>query len=330
MPSYTDSYLFSNNAIISIFVENNTMNLAREIKKEALKLGFAACGIAKARFLGEEKEHVEQWLENGFHGEMKYMERNFAKRLSPGLMVDGAKSVISVLFNYYTNETQTDDSAPLISKYAYGKDYHYVVKEKLYRLFSFIQSKVSHAGGRAFVDSAPVLDKAWARLSGLGWIGKNSCLINPRFGSFVFIGELILDIELDYDVPFDKNYCGNCTGCIDACPTQAIVAPGVVDARKCISYLTIESKSKIPEQFKGKMKNRGFGCDICQDVCPWNRKALQHNHGELKPKPEFLSMKKEEWRVLLKEKYNRLFKKTPVERVGYDGLIHNINFLDNG
>ncbi len=248
---------------------NNKEKYAHLIKAESKRLGFLSCGISKADFLEVEAPRLENWLNNNFNGQMSYMENHFDKRLDPRLLVDGAKSVVSLLLNYYPNEIQNVDSYK-ISKYAYGQDYHHVIKDKLKDLLQFIQNEIGEVNGRVFVDSAPVLDKAWAAKSGLGWIGKNSNLLTQKVGSFYFIAELILDIELDYDLP-TTDHCGTCTACIDACPTQAIVSPYVVDGSKCISYFTIELKDNIPNEFKNKFDDWMFGCDVCQDVCPWNR-----------------------------------------------------------
>ncbi len=301
-------------------VQNNT----QQIKNKANELGFSAVGISKADFLENESQILKDWLEKGFHGEMHYMENHFEKRTDPRILVEGAKSVISVLLNYYPEEKQIDNTYK-ISKYAYGKDYHYVVKEKLHSLFEFINDEIGDINGRAFVDSAPVMDKVWASKSGLGWIGKNTNLISKEFGSFVFIGELIIDLELDYDLSI-KDYCGNCTKCIDACPTKAI-NPYQLDARKCISYLTIEKKDEIPEEFKGKWNDWIFGCDICQDVCPWNSKLKSHNIEAFNISNELKSLSKEEWQDLEESKFKKLFKNSPIERTKFEGLKRNINHL---
>ena len=260
------------------------------IKAEAERLGFFACGISKARFLEEEQQNLETWLKKGLHGEMKYMENNFEKRLDPTKLVDGAKSIISLLFSYHPKEQQKHKDAPIISKYAYGEDYHFVLKDKMQKLLNFINEKIGEVSGRAFVDSAPVLEKKWAELSGLGWIGKNSLLLTKQ-GSFFFICELIIDLELNYDKSINS-YCGTCTRCIDACPTKAITEPYVVDANKCISYLTIEFKESLPKQLQNSFQNRVFGCDICQDVCPHNRKPIFHNEPRFLPQDKLLEMTK--------------------------------------
>jgi len=304
----------------------NSSNHTSLIKAEAKRLGFDYVGISKADFLEEEAPRLENWLNNNMHGQMSYMQNYFDKRLDPRLLVPGAKSVISLLLNYFPSENQVDDTAPKISKYAYGKDYHIVIKEKLNQLLEFIKENIGEVDGRAFVDSAPVMDKAWAKKSGLGWIGKNSNLINKSSGSFYFIAELILDMDLEYDGAV-KDYCGTCTKCIDACPTDAIIAPYVVDGSKCISYFTIELKENIPDDVKGKMENRMFGCDICQDVCPWNRFSKPHQEPFFKANEELLGMKKEDWIELTEETFRRVFKDSAVKRTKFTGLKRNIEFL---
>jgi epoxyqueuosine reductase len=259
------------------------------------------------------------------NGQMAYMENNFDKRLDPTLLVEDAKSVISLLLNYYPSEFQNPDSFK-ISKYAYGQDYHFVIKDKLKELLYFIQSNIGNVSGRAFVDSAPVLDKAWAAKSGLGWIGKNSNLLTQKVGSFYFIAELIIDIELEYDNP-TTDHCGSCTACIDACPTEAIVAPYVVDGSKCISYFTIELKENIPFEMKGKFEDWAFGCDVCQDVCPWNRFSKPHSEPLFSCNKEMLSMSKKDWTELTEETFKIVFKDSPVKRTKYSGITRNINFL---
>ena len=297
------------------------------IKHKAQELGFFYCGISKAEFLEEEAPRLEAWLNQQRHGKMSYMENHFDKRLDPRLLVDGAKSVISLLLNYYTEEKQSDATAPKISKYAYGEDYHVVIKEKLRQLMQFIETEIGEVSGRVFVDSAPVMDKAWAKKSGLGWIGKNSNLIHPKSGSFFFIAELIIDLELEADGPI-KDYCGTCTKCIDACPTDAIIEPYVVDGSKCISYLTIELKDALlPAEFKGKMDNWAFGCDICQDVCPWNRFSLLHNEPRFNPSQNLLQLSKSDWQDLSEEVFSELFKLSAIKRTKFDGLKRNIAFL---
>ncbi|MEJ4089624.1 tRNA epoxyqueuosine(34) reductase QueG [Galbibacter orientalis] len=296
------------------------------IKTEAKRLGFLSCGISKADFLEEEAPRLEKWLKNNMHGEMQYMENHFDKRLDPRLLVEGSKSVISLLLNYFPSQTQQDPEAPKISKYAYGTDYHFVIKDKLKQLLTFIEMEIGEVGGRAFVDSAPVLDKAWAAKSGLGWVGKNSNLLSKQVGSFFFIAELIVDLELDYDAPV-TDHCGSCTACIDACPTEAITEPYVVDGSKCISYFTIELKDQIPTEFSGKFDDWMFGCDVCQDVCPWNRFSKPHNEPLFNPNPELLSMSKKDWEEITQEVFSEIFKKSPVKRTKFAGLKRNIEFL---
>ena len=284
------------------------------------------CGVSKADFLEKEAKELDKWLKNGNHGKMSYMENHFDKRLDPRLLVDDAKSVVSLLLNYYPIEAQENDG-PKISKYAYGEDYHFVIKEKLKELLAFVQEEIGEVGGRVFVDSAPVMDKAWAQKSGLGWVGKHTNIIHPKNGSFFFIAELILDLELEPDGPM-KDYCGTCTKCIDACPTDAIVAPYVVDGSKCISYLTIELKDEIlPSEFKGKMENWAFGCDICQDVCPWNRFSKPQNESRFNPHENLLKLNKADWEDLTQEVFQELFRKSAVKRTKFDGLKRNIDFL---
>ena len=297
------------------------------IKAEALRLGFIACGISKADFLADEAPRLEEWLNKNHHGEMAYMANHFDKRLDPRLLVEGAKSVVSLTLNYFTEQHQTDLNAPKISKYAYGADYHTVIKEKLKELMAFINDNIGDVGGRCFVDSAPVMDKAWAQKAGLGWRGKNSNLISKNAGSFFFIAELIIDLDLAYDAPFAADHCGSCTRCIDACPTDAIVAPYTVDGSKCISYLTIELKNEIPTEFKGKMDNWMFGCDVCQDVCPWNRFSTHHHEPAFEPTMQLLNLKKEELIEMTDEVFKQVFKNSAVKRTKFNGLKRNIDFL---
>jgi epoxyqueuosine reductase len=306
---------------------NNKEKYSIFIKSEAKRLGFLSCGISKAGFLEEEAPRLEHWLKNQMNGQMSYMENNFDKRLNPTLLVDNAKSVVSLLLNYYPFEFLNQKSYK-ISKYAYGQDYHFVIKEKLKELLFSIQSTIGEVSGRAFVDSAPVLDKAWAAKSGLGWIGKNSNLLTQKVGSFYFIAELIIDLDLEYDQA-TTDHCGSCTACIDACPTQAIVAPYVVDGSKCISYFTIELKSAIPTEIKGKFEDWIFGCDICQDVCPWNRFSKPHNEPLFSPNKELLSMSKKDWAEITEETFNTIFKNSPLKRAKYDGIVRNLGFLES-
>lgn len=295
------------------------------IKAEAKRLGFLSCGISKAGFLEEEAPRLEKWLNQSMHGEMQYMENHFDKRLDPTKLVEGSKSVISLLLNYFPSEQQNPDSYK-ISKYAYGMDYHYVIKDKLKSLLHFIQEEIGEVHGRAFVDSAPVLDKAWAAKSGLGWIGKNSNLLTQQVGSFYFVAELIVDLELEYDTPV-TDHCGTCTACIDACPTEAIVQPYVVDGSKCISYLTIELKNEIPSEFEGKLDDWMFGCDVCQDVCPWNRFSKSHREPLFDPNPELLSFTKKDWEEITEDVFKKVFQKSAVKRTKLSGLRRNIDFL---
>lgn len=296
------------------------------IKSEAKRLGFLSCGISKAGFLEEEAPRLEKWLSNNHHGQMAYMENYFDKRLDPTLLVDDAKSVVSLLLNYYPEETQTEDSFK-ISKYAYGQDYHFVIKEKLKEFLHSIQENIGDVSGRAFVDSAPVLDRAWAAKSGLGWIGKSGNLLTQKVGSFYFIAELILDLDLEYDHA-TTDHCGSCTACIDACPTQAIVAPNIVDGSKCISYYTIELKENIPYEMKGKFDEWMFGCDTCQDVCPWNRFSKPHSEPLFNPNPELLSFSKKDWIEITEETFRAVFKNSPIKRTKYEGLKRNVRFLE--
>jgi epoxyqueuosine reductase len=305
---------------MSILHENT-----RFIKAEAKRLGFLSCGISKAGFLEEEAPRLEAYLKKSFNGQMHYLENNFDKRLDPTLLVDGAKSVISLLLNYYPENQQIEDTYK-ISKYAYGQDYHFVIKEKLKELLHSIQSEIGEVSGRAFVDSAPILDKAWAAKSGLGWMGKSTNLITQKAGSFYFIAELIIDLKLEYDHAV-TDHCGTCTACIDACPTEAIVAPYVVDGTKCISYFTIELKEALPLEMKSKMDDWIFGCDVCQDVCPWNRFSKAHSEPLFAPNPELLSFSKKDWHDITAETFTEVFKNSAVKRTKLQGLERNIKFI---
>jgi epoxyqueuosine reductase len=303
-------------------IESNNTNF---IKTEAKRLGFLSCGIAKAGFLEDEAPRLESWLSNNLNGQMNYMQNHFDKRLNPTLLVADAKSVISLLLNYYPVEQQVTDSYK-IAKYAYGTDYHFVIKDKLNELLHSIQERIGAVSGRAFVDSAPVMDKAWAAKSGLGWIGKNSNLITRKVGSFYFIAELIVDLKLEYD-PATTDHCGSCTACLDACPTEAIVAPYVVDGSKCISYFTIELKDSIPESMKGSFNEWAFGCDICQDVCPWNKFSKGHSEPLFDPNPDVLAMTKKDWEEITEETFQVVFKNSAFKRTKFQGLKRNIDFL---
>lgn len=300
---------------------------AQFIKREAKALGFLSCGIAKAGFLEEEAPKLEEWLRQGRHGQMKYMENHFDKRLNPTLLVPGAKSVITLLFNYYSEEKQQDASAPKISQYAYGEDYHHVIKQKLRQLLERLRDNIGAIEGRVFVDSAPVMDKAWAQKAGLGWVGKNTNLIAKSTGSFFFIAEIISDLDLPADLPV-ADHCGSCTACIDACPTDALTAPYEIDGSKCISYATIELKEAIPTHFQGKMDGWMFGCDVCQDVCPWNRFARPSDEPAFRPSAELLEMNQRDWEELTEETFRRVFKKSAVKRTKFQGLQRNIRFLN--
>jgi epoxyqueuosine reductase len=308
---------------------NNHLSLKQkytnQIKTEANRLGFVSCGISKAQFLEEEAPRLEKWLKKGMQGEMSYMENHFDKRLDPTKLVPDSKSVISLILNYFPSEFQNEKSYK-ISKYAYGTDYHYVIKDKLKQLLHFISEEIGEVNGRAFVDSAPVLDKVWAARSGLGWLGKHSNLLTKEVGSFYFISELIVDIDLEYDIP-TTDHCGACTACIDACPTQAIVAPYIVDGSKCISYFTIELKNEIPSSYQGQLDNWIFGCDVCQDVCPWNRFSISHQEPLFNPNPKLLSMDKKDWEDLTEDVFIHLSKNSAIKRTKFKGIQRNINFV---
>lgn len=304
---------------------DNRQKYSAFIKDESKRLGFMSCGISKAGFLEEEAPRLEKWLNENRHGQMQYMENHFDKRLDPTLLVDGAKSVISLLLNYYPEEKQISETYK-ISKYAYGQDYHLVIKDKLKELLQSINDNIGEVGGRAFVDSAPVLDKAWAAKSGLGWIGKNSNLLSKKTGSFFFIAELVVDIELEYDHA-TTDHCGSCTACLDACPTEAIIAPYVVDGSKCISYFTIELKENIPHEMKGSFDDWAFGCDVCQDVCPWNRFSKPHREPLFSPHPDLLTLTKKDWEEITEDTFRKVFKNSAVKRTKYSGLMRNIEFL---
>ncbi|MDJ1482309.1 tRNA epoxyqueuosine(34) reductase QueG [Cytophagaceae bacterium YF14B1] len=309
-----------------MFSSSKTQN-TQLIKQKASELGFAFCGVSKADFLEEEAPRLEQWLNQNKHGQMAYMANYFDKRLDPRLLVEDARSVISLAFNYFPEkELFTDTNDLKVSKYAYGTDYHYVVKDKLKALIQFIGEEIGEVNGRAFVDSAPILEKAWAKKSGLGWVGKHSNLLNREMGSFFFLGELILDLELEEDGPV-KDYCGTCTRCIDACPTDAITEPYVVDGSKCISYFTIELKEQIPPDVQGKFENWIFGCDICQDVCPWNRFAKPNKEAQFQPSEALQHMKRADWEEITEEIFKVLFKDSPVKRTKLAGLKRNIDFV---
>ena len=302
------------------------MNYSQLIKQKAEKFGFQSCGISKAEFLEEEAPRLEAWLNKGYHGEMQYMENHFDKRLDPALLVDGAKSVISLSYNYFPKVKIDEINNFKISKYAYGEDYHEVIKDILKNMVAELQEEIGEFGFRVFVDSAPVLEKAWARKSGLGWVGKNANLITKKHGSFYFLAEIICDLELEYDLAV-TDHCGSCRACIDACPTQAIVSDRIVDGSKCISYATIELKNQIPDYFNGKMDDWMFGCDVCQDVCPWNRFSAPTLQEKFAPNFQKLNFRKNEWKELSQELFSEIFKKSAVKRTKFSGLMRNISFL---
>lgn len=296
------------------------------IKEEALRLGFDSIGVSKAEFLENEASRLESWLKSGFHGQMSYMENHFDKRLDPTLLVPGAQSVISLTYNYFPKEFQREDSYKL-SKYAYGEDYHLVVKDKLRDLVASMQERLGSFHARVFTDSAPIMERSWAQRSGLGWIGKHSLLISKSKGSYFFLAEIITDLELEADVPFSTDHCGTCTRCVDACPTEAIIPDKTVDASKCISYFTIELKDEIPGKFQEKFEDWMFGCDICLDVCPWNRFSLPHSEPRFEPRSEILDYSKKDWEEITEDLFKDLFANSAVERTKFSGLKRNLKFL---
>lgn len=303
------------------------MSKKETLKKWALELGFQEVGFAVAGFLEDEAAHLENWLDRGYHGQMSYMQNWFDKRLDPRLLVDDAKTVMVLTYNYYPGLMQKDATAPKISKYAYGTDYHYVIREKLNTIIERARELYGNFTARGFTDSAPVLEGAWASKSGIGWTGKHTLLINKNKGSFFFLATIIMDLEVEEDPPFVTDHCGTCTRCIDACPTDAILGPRLLDASKCISYLTIELKDAIPDEFKGRMEGWAFGCDICQDVCPWNKFSLPHSEPAFQPKEEMINMNKSDWEEMTQETFSRLFKNSAIKRTKFSGLKRNINFL---
>ena len=308
---------------------SNIEKHTRLVKSFAAELGFDYCGIAKAQQLDEDARRLEQWLHKGMHGSMQYMENHFELRIDPTKLVPGAKSVITLLLNYYPAEKQNEDSLQ-VSKYAYGRDYHEVIREKLHKLMAMIKGSIGEIQGRGFVDSAPVLERAWAQRSGLGWIGRNGNLLTREAGSFFFIATLITDLPLQYDDPFAKDYCGTCRRCIDACPTDAIMDNKVVDGSKCISYFTIELKDKlIPAEMGNKFDDWFFGCDTCQDVCPWNRFAQPTKETEFSPIPELLNFTTTEWESLTEETFKKIFRHSPLKRSKFQGIQRNLNFVQN-
>ncbi|HTN45128.1 MAG TPA: tRNA epoxyqueuosine(34) reductase QueG [Flavipsychrobacter sp.] len=297
------------------------------IKSEAARLGFQSCGVAEAVFLEEDARKLEQWLHKGLQGKMQYMENHFDLRTDPRKLVPGAQSVITLLLNYYPAQKQ-DPDAPKIAKYAWGTDYHHVIREKLNQLLEFIREKIGEVNGRGFVDSAPVLERSWAVRTGLGWVGKNGNLITKQAGSFFFIATLITDLQLEYDTPFTTDHCGTCTRCIDACPTDAILSPALIDASKCISYLTIELKDALlPSGFENKMDGWAFGCDTCQDVCPWNRFSKPHSELQFSPIPEILHLSTSEWKELQEDEFRKIFKNSPLKRTKWQGLQRNLKMI---
>jgi epoxyqueuosine reductase len=307
----------------------NKESATAAIKAKAIELGFSGINIAKAAFMTEEAKHLEQWLNAGYHGGMNYMENHFDMRVDPTLLVPGAKSVICLLFNYYTDKVQEDATAPKLSMYAYGKDYHKVVKKKLKELYAYIRLIAGDVHGRCFVDSAPIMERDWAKRAGLGWTGKNTLLINPKKGSYFFLAEIICDLELLYDSPM-KDYCGTCTRCIEACPTDAIAKDGyILDSSKCISYLTIELKDEIPKVFEDHMDNWMYGCDICQKVCPWNRFSSTHTEQSFEPSDTLMTMTKKDWEEVSEASFNILFEGSAVKRTKFEGLKKNLNFLNH-
>ncbi len=298
------------------------------IRRLASEQGFLSVGISKAEFMEPEARRLEAWLTNDYHGKMNYMTNHFDKRVDPTKLVPGARSVISLTYNYYNPDKQEDKDAPKLSMYAYGEDYHKVIKDKLFSIINELKVQVGDVHGRCFVDSAPVLERDWAKRSGIGWIGKHTLLLSKKRGSYFFLAELIIDLELEYDNA-TSDHCGTCTKCIDACPTDAISSQGyILDASKCISYLTIELKDEIPTGFKDQMKDWMYGCDICQDVCPWNRFSSRHEEPLFEPKDELMKMKRREWQEITEDVFDRLFKKSPVTRTKYEGLKRNIRFLE--
>jgi len=304
-------------------------NLSHKIKIKASELGFERCGITRAVYLERESARFDAWVKNGYQAGMDYLERNSEKRADPRKLVDNAKSVIVVLMSYESTPDFEQES-PRFSRYALGEDYHMVLKERLHRLLDFVKKEVPGTKGRIFVDSAPVMERSLAVMAGLGWIGRNSMLINRELGSFTFIGEIITDLELEFDDPVTKSYCGSCSRCISACPTSAILPDRSIDSNRCISYITIEHRGVIPDFFRGKMSGWVFGCDICQEVCPWNNKPGQGNSSTFNIKPEFLNFDPAEWRKLSRDEFNEIFHNSPLLRTGYNGFTRNLEFLEKG
>lgn len=309
---------------------NHTKEHTELIKREAHRLGFMSCGVAKAMPLDDDARRLEQWLSNGYNGSMKYMESHFELRTDPTKLVPGAKSVVTLLLNYFPSQVQSAN-APKISKYSWGIDYHYVIRDKLNQLINWVNTNIGQIEGRGFVDSAPVLERSWAQRSGLGWIGKNANLLTKGSGSFFFIATLITDLELDYDAPFATDHCGTCTKCIDACPTDAITVPGVVDGSKCISYFTIELKeAMIPTEYHEQLDGWMFGCDVCQDVCPWNRFSKPNTEPAFTPINEILNLSTAEWQAMSEEQFRKIFKKSPLKRSKWTGIQRNLSAISGG
>lgn len=307
---------------------NPSEKYASILKSTAKRLGFDFCGIAKAEFLEEEAPRLEEWLNRNYQGKMGYLANHFDKRLDPAKLVEGAKTVVSLIYNYFPTQKLPDKKTDIkLAKYAYGEDYHEVIRAKLSEFLEVLREEVGEINGRSFVDSAPVMERQWAQKAGLGWLGKNSLLLNREMGSFYFLAELIIDLEAMPDLPLTKDYCGTCTACIDACPTDAIVQPGVVDASRCISYLTIELKESIPDEFAGKMENWVFGCDICQDVCPWNRFSKPNQEPAFQPNSELAGFSNRDWVEMTEETFKRVFSKSAVKRTKFSGLIRNLDFI---
>ena len=308
-------------------MNKNSEKYTAIIKPKAKKFGFQSCGISKADFLKDDAKPLEDFLKNNFHGEMKYMENHFDKRLDPRLLVEGSQSVISLSYNYFPEKEIENLENFKISKYAYGQDYHEVIKDILREMVFELREEIGDFDCRIFTDSAPILERSWARKSGIGWVGKNANLITKQSGSFYFLAEIICDLDLETDVP-ETDHCGTCTKCIDTCPTNAIVSDKIIDGSKCISYATIELKNEIPEEFSKKMENWMFGCDICQDVCPWNRFSKPHQQPKFSPNEALLNFQKKEWKEITQEIFSEIFKKSPVKRTKFSGLKRNIEFLD--
>lgn len=304
----------------------STTDRTHFIKSTAQELGFSFCGISKAEFLRDEAPRLEAWLQKGYQGKMQYLENYFDKRLDPTLLVPGAKSVVTLLYNYYPEADIGGGSDFKVARYAYGEDYHFIIKEKLKAFMERIRERIGHVEGRAFVDSAPVMERAWAKKSGAGWIGKNSLLLTKDAGSFFFLAELIIDLELEYDGPV-KDYCGTCTACLDACPTDAIAEPYVVDGSRCISYFTIELRDELPSDYKGKFENWIFGCDICQEVCPWNRFAKPHGEQRFAPSGELQNLTTNDWKEMTEDVFQKIFKRSPLKRTKFEGIKRNIRFV---